>query len=254
MKNIIEIKNLNSSYEDKKVLNNLSLEIENNSITSIVGPNGSGKTTLLKHLIKELKTKTNTIFIDGKDITSYKQIDLSRKVSFVSQNYVVKEDFKVSEFVDLGRYCHNDIQNNKAMLDYALELTNITYLKDKLVSKLSGGELQLVMLCRAICQDADIILLDEVLNNLDPKHQIQVFDILKTLQSKGKTIICVLHDLNAALNYCENTVILNDGKVFKAGKSKDVLNEDTIRSVYQTENQIINLSDGRCLLTFCCSL
>lgn len=251
---MIKIASLNGGYPDNRVLNSVSLEIEKGSFTAIAGPNGCGKTTLLKHLIKELKTEDNSVFISGKDINSLKQNELAQKVSLVSQMTENSNSFTVAELVSLGRFCHGDISEENPVCIKAMELTGILNLKNRLITSLSGGEFQLAMLARAICQDTEILLLDEPTNNLDPSHQIKLMKLLRQLSDNGKTVICVMHDLNAVLNWCDDCILMKEGTIFANGKAKQVITEKNIEEVYNTKCEIISPDSCRYLLTFCCSL
>ncbi len=243
----LRINNLNTAIENQIILKELNIRVESGEFYAICGPNGVGKSTLLRHLIKELKAEKNRIFLFGTDIHDIKQKDIPYYISYTAQKSNINYTFKVSEFVEMGHY-GNPLSNVSSQ--NALELLNIQYLKDKSVTDLSSGEFQLVQLACAVCQDPFIFLLDEPINNLDPYHQIHIMNILRELNKNGKTIICVLHDLNMALSYCENCILLKNGSVFKQGKTEDVLSACNVRNVFNTECEIIMTSRGRRLLAF----
>lgn len=245
---MLEIKNLIGGYGNSTVLNNLSLSIQDGTFTAIAGPNGSGKSTLLKHLIGENKPLEGEILLDGVSISGLSQTEIARKISFVGQKNSFAGDFTVKELVSLGRYCHFDEYSASSVIENSMELVGITHLKDRLISSLSGGEYQLAMISRALCQDTPVMLLDEITNNLDPKHELQILKLLKNLSSSGKTIVCILHNLSQVLTYSDDTVIIKDGSVYACGKTSDVLTEKNIEDVFDVSCSIIR-ADDRQLLT-----
>lgn len=249
----ISIRSLSGGYKNKPVLKDFSADFLKGSFTAIAGPNGTGKSTLMKYLIRELKTKDNTIFVNNSDINSLSQKKLAKNISFVNQNHKDNPDFTVYELVELGRYCYEKDHECSLKCQNALKAVGIENLKNCLLSELSGGELQLAMLARAICQDTDIILLDEPVNSLDPMHQIILLRLLRKLADSGKTIICTLHDLNAVLSWCDTCILIKEGCVFACGNTKEVLTKSNIKELYNTDCEIINQADGRLLLTFCCN-
>ena len=249
MAEMISIRNLNGGYVENPVLKNLTLEVAKGGFTAIAGPNGAGKSTLLKYLIKELGCPEGTLFLQGKDICNLKQKDVARLVSFQGQYVHRSEEFTVREAVALGRYVYDDVDRSKTEVDRALELAGITHLADKAITRISGGEFQLAMLARTLCQNSDIMALDEPVNNLDPRHQIMLLDLLSELAGQGKTVICVLHDLNAILRSCDRCILLKDGELFAYGETKSVLTKENISSVYGIDVEIIE-HDGKNVILF----
>lgn len=250
---MVEIHLNNGGYENNRILKNIDIKIENNKFTAIAGPNGSGKTTLLRYLIKELKTENNSIIIDGKDINEFSQMELAKKISFLGQYSTLDQDYTVREAVSFGRFCHGDMKTSTKTIDEAMDTVGIKGISDKTVTKISGGEFQLVMLARVLCQNTDIIVLDEPSNNLDPKHLLVLMEILKKETEKGKTVIAVLHDLNSILNYSDNVILLKEGKIITQGNTKKVLNSESIRKTFDV-NCSINLSHDHILSASCYSL
>ena len=236
---MIKIHNLNGGYSENNVIKNLSIDVAKGGFTAIAGPNGAGKSTLLKFLIRELGCTDNTIFIQDKEINSLKQKDLARLISFQGQYVPRSEEFTVREAIALGRYAYGDVDRNDKDVDKAMELTGISHLADKVITRISGGEFQLAMLARTICQNSEIMALDEPVNNLDPKHQIMLLDLLSDLSRQGKTVICVLHDLNAILRSCDKCILMKDGSLFSYGDARTVLTNENIRSVYGIDVEIV---------------
>lgn len=249
MDEIIRINDLCGGYAENQVIKNISLDVARGGFTAIAGPNGAGKSTLLKFLIKELGCPDGTIFIENRDIRRISQIEIAKLVSFQGQYVPRGEEFTVREAVALGRFSYGDVDGNTEDVDKALRLCGITGLADKFVTRISGGEFQLAMLARTICQNSDILALDEPINNLDPRHQIMLMDLLKELSSQGKTVLCVLHDLNAILRSCDKCILLKDGSIFSYGETKSVITEDNIKAVYGIDVQII-IHQGKSVILF----
>ena len=246
---MIRIKNLCGGYAENQVIKNLSLDIAKGGFTAIAGPNGAGKSTLLKYLIKELGCPESTVFIEDRDIRHISQLEIARLVSFQGQYVPKSEEFTVREVVALGRFSYGDVDRNTIEVENALKLCRIEGLADKYVTRISGGEFQLAMLARTICQNSDILALDEPINNLDPRHQIMLMDLLKDLSAKGKTVLCVMHDLNAILRSCDKCILLKDGSIFAYGETKSVLTEENIKTVYGIDVQIID-HQGKAVILF----
>ena len=246
---MIRIKNLCGGYAENQVIKNLSLDIAKGGFTAIAGPNGAGKSTLLKYLIKELGCPESTVFIEDRDIRHISQLEIARLVSFQGQYVPKSEEFTVREVVALGRFSYGDVDRNTKEVEKALKLCKIEGLADKYVTRISGGEFQLAMLARTICQNSDILALDEPINNLDPRHQIMLMDLLKDLSAKGKTVLCVMHDLNAILRSCDKCILLKDGSIFAYGETKSVLTEENIKTVYGIDVQIID-HQGKAVILF----
>lgn len=246
---MIRIKNLCGGYAENQVIKNLSLDIAKGGFTAIAGPNGAGKSTLLKYLIKELGCPKSTVFIEDRDIRHIRQLEIAKLVSFQGQYVPKSEEFTVREVVALGRFSYGDVDRNTIEVEKALKLCRIEGLADKYVTRISGGEFQLAMLARTICQNSDILALDEPINNLDPRHQIMLMDLLKDLSAKGKTVLCVMHDLNAILRSCDKCILLKDGSIFAYGETKSVLTEENIKTVYGIDVQIID-HQGKAVILF----
>ena len=171
----VKVSNLTGGYGNEKILDKLNFEIKAGSFVAIAGPNGSGKSTLLKYLIHELEANGSSIMLFDKEINQMKQKEIAKLISFEGQYIRTSDDFTVSEAVALGRYAYGDINSSSPLVEEALKQVGILNLKDRLITRISGGEFQLAMLARTICQNTDILALDEPVNNLDPNHQLQVF-------------------------------------------------------------------------------
>lgn len=231
--NAIEIKHLNVSYYDHLVLNDINLNIPKGVMCAISGPNGAGKTTLVKSILNFIPHLTGSIKISGKDLK--KEID---NISYVPQKESVNWQFPttVSDVVLMGTYRElgwfkrpGKTQKDKA--NQAMKQLGILDLANKEIASLSGGQQQRVFLARMLCQDADIIFLDEPLVGIDKKSEQIIMNILNQLKEEGKTIIVVHHDLSTIEKYFDYLVLVNH-KIVTSGYVKDIFTPDNINQAY----------------------
>lgn len=231
--NAIEIKNLNVSYYDHLVLNDINLNIPKGVMCAISGPNGAGKTTLVKSILNFIPHLTGSIKISGKDLK--KEID---NISYVPQKESVNWQFPttVSDVVLMGTYRElgwfkrpGKTQKDKA--NQAMKQLGILDLANKEIASLSGGQQQRVFLARMLCQEADIIFLDEPLVGIDKKSEQIIMNILNQLKEEGKTIIVVHHDLATIEKYFDYLVLVNH-KIVTSGYVKDIFTPDNINQAY----------------------
>ncbi len=244
MDSSIRIKALDGGYDDNSILKKVSIDIRSGGFTAIAGPNGAGKSTLLKYLIKELSCPDDTVYLFDSDVNSLKQKEIAKLISFQGQFIPKSDEFTVREAVSLGRFAYGDVESNPSAVMEALRMTGIEHLADKLVTRISGGEFQLAMLARTICQNTRILALDEPVNNLDPRHQIMLLGLLRKLAGEGRTILCVLHDLNAIMRNCTSCILLKDGEIYASGPVEEVLTGRNIEDVYGIECEIIEHGSG----------
>lgn len=231
--NAIEIKHLNVSYYDHLVLNDINLNIPKGVMCAISGPNGAGKTTLVKSILNFIPHLTGSIKINGKDLK--KEID---NISYVPQKESVNWQFPttVSDVVLMGTYRElgwfkrpGKTQKDKA--NRAMKQLGILDLANKEIASLSGGQQQRVFLARMLCQDADIIFLDEPLVGIDKKSEQIIMNILNQLKDEGKTIIVVHHDLATIEKYFDYLVLVNH-KIVTSGYVEDIFTPDNINQAY----------------------
>ena len=222
------------------ILKDIGLELLPGEFYGILGPNGAGKTSLARQILKLQKPDTGTVCFDGQDIRKLSRDTLARQISFLPQAIRADVEFTVYEAVAMGREPYRRrfsplSSKDTAKIEEALELANCAQLKEKPVSHLSGGERQRVMIARTIAQDTPWIVLDEPVSNLDVRHQMELLQVLKGLQEKGKTVAAILHDMNLAASFCTQIVLMKQGSVFSFGKPKDVLTQENLKQVYEVE-------------------
>ena len=242
MNNIIKINNLNFKYSEIEVLKDINIEFKSNSFTAILGANGCGKTTLLKNILRLVKIESNKIFIADNDVSKLSRKKIADLISYVPQNENINFHFKVEDFIKLGRFNKktSEAEDNKIVAKM-IGLTNLENLKNKYIEEISGGEYQRCIIARALCQESKIMILDEPISALDPLHQKEIMNLLRTLVEKEEmSIICTLHSLNSALDYCEQSILMKQGQILYDGKTKEVLNEDTLREAYNISASLVS--------------
>lgn len=244
--NPLKVSNLNFSYDQKQILDAISIDIKGGSFTGIIGPNGSGKTTMAKLISKLLKTQKDTVFINNEDINLIKVSELAKEMALVPQSSSINYDLTVYEVVQLGRTPHLKRFQRESTRDHeivikALTETDTYQFKDRLIHQLSGGERQRVIIARALAQEPKILVLDEPVTYLDVHHQLNVMSLIKELSiSRSMTVVIILHDLNYAMKYCDQVILLSHGEVYKYGEPQSVVTPEHIKAVYDIDVSIIN--------------
>ena len=232
------------SYSQTKVLKGIDLEIEAGSFIGIIGPNASGKSTLLKNMSKSLKSDSGAVYLDHKLLNDYNSLELAKKMAVVPQNTEVNFNFNVYDIIMMGRHPYQKrwsgiSQQDIKIVKEVMEVTDTLKLKQKMINDLSGGERQRVIIARALAQKPEILLLDEPTSSLDINYQGEIYDLLNYLnQEFNLTIVTVSHDLNLTAQYCEELLLLKEGEIYAAGSAEEVLTEENIKAVYQTEVMI----------------
>ena len=242
---IINIEKLNYSYGKKEVLKELSLDIDENKLTGIIGPNGCGKSTLAKNIIKYINGKFESFKIMDIDIRELSHKKIAQLISYIPQKSTIISNISVFDYVLLGRFpllknsWDNYSEKDYEIVENNINLLNIKELRDRNVETLSGGELQKALLARALAQEAKILLLDEPTSALDLNNAVEFMKILKNISIKKEmSVIIIIHDLNLASLFCDSLIILKDGKFIEKGSPKEVINEENIKSVYNLECKV----------------
>lgn len=242
MNAIIEVYDVSYRYTDHSlVLNGINFDVRQGEILGIVGPNGSGKSTLLKLLSGVLKLVKGRILLSGRQISRLNHKSIAKIVAVVPQNMVITFPFTAQEIVMMGRSPHLGMLQMERKKDFniveqAMRYTNSLEFANRKIDELSGGERQRVIIARALAQEPRIILLDEPTAHLDLKYQIEIFDLIKRFNMENlMTVVVVSHDLNLAGEYCDRLILLKEGKIYKIGNPKEVITEEDIKEVYDTE-------------------
>ncbi|USK39203.1 ABC transporter ATP-binding protein [Cytobacillus firmus] len=236
---MIEIKGLTKRFGKKPVVEDLTVTIEPGTITSFIGPNGAGKSTLLSMVSRLLEADTGEVLLDQNNVKKWKSSDFAKRVSILKQANYLNVRLTVRELVSFGRYPYSKGRLSAAdekFVDQAIEYMNLADMETKYLDELSGGQKQRAFIAMVIAQDTDYILLDEPLNNLDMKHSVQIMKILRKLVDElGKTVVIVLHDINFASVYSDRIVALKNGRLMKNGPTREIINSDVLREIYDMD-------------------
>jgi iron complex transport system ATP-binding protein len=223
------------------ILRDVSFFVERGEFLSLVGPNGSGKTTLLRLLDRILLPEHGSIFLGDNALGRLSRAELARRIAFVPQDGGIQFPFTVYEIVLMGRSPHTrgmafENAHDRAIAQEMMALTDIAHLADQPITKLSGGERQRAFIARALAQQPEILLLDEPNAHLDISHQLDVFHLIKRRNTdSGLTVISVSHDLNLAAAYSDRVAMLQRGTIVAFGSPLEVLTEERIRQVFNTD-------------------
>ncbi|MDR0398472.1 MAG: ABC transporter ATP-binding protein [Endomicrobium sp.] len=235
---MIQIKNIYAGYFGREVLKNVSFDVKQKDFFGIIGKNGAGKSTLLKIFSNLLKSYKGNVFIDNKNLESFKSKELAKRLSFLPQYSDMSMPFSVFEFVMFARFPYMNMfkfpsKNDCKAVEKAMDFLNITNLSERKITELSGGEKQKVLIAQVLAQETDIIIFDEPTSHLDIGSQNNILKLLSDLNEKhNKTIVLTLHDLNAAGEFCNKLLLLEDGFVCRYGTPEEVLNYKDIERVY----------------------
>lgn len=237
---------------NKEILKGINIDVKNKEFLGIIGPNGSGKSTFLKCIYRILKPSEGKILFNGKNIDELSFRQTALDLAVVAQHNFYNFDFKVLDVVLMGRSPHKKILERDNEIDYkiarnTLEKVGLKDFVERNFTTLSGGEQQRVILARALTQETECLVLDEPTNHLDIKYQLQIMDIVKSL---NLTVIAAIHDLNIAAMYCDRLVALKDGQIVGAGKPKDLLTEKFIKDLYEVDTKIEALPNDNINIRF----
>jgi iron complex transport system ATP-binding protein len=236
---MLRVEGVTASYHQIKVLEEISFVVEEGEFLGIIGPNGAGKTTLLKVITGVKQPLSGKVILNGKEIKDFSRREVAKIMAVVPQISFLPPLFTVEEVVLMGRYPHQKrfsvTSEDTAAVDEAMKKVGITKFRERLVSELSGGERQEVIIARALAQKPKILILDEPTANLDIKHEIRILGLVKKLVEEGVTAIMVIHDLNLAARFCDRLILLDKQKIQAEGKPEDVLTPSLLKEAYEVE-------------------
>ena len=241
MKSAFAVNNLSYAYGSQQVLQSLSFSIDRGQIFIIIGPNGAGKTTLIKLMAGIIKRQSGRIDVMQKSIGSYSQKKMAQVLAYVPQGLPTGFPFTTEETVLLGRAPHQNVlgfasQNDLDIALQAMKFTEVDHLARRKLDQLSGGEQQRVLMARALCQQPQVILLDEPTASLDLSHQIRIMDLMEKLKAEKRvTVVMVSHDVNLAAMYADQLLLLKAGQIVRMGTPGAVLNFETLEETYNCQ-------------------
>jgi iron complex transport system ATP-binding protein len=238
----IEFENVSLGYRHRPVLKNINFSVMPGEIVGLIGPNGSGKSTIIRALTRIITPFAGRILIDNYDISTIEQAKLARMIGVVPQLPLLPSAFTGFEIVLMGRNPHLGFFAHEHSKDIeiawqAMGVTGTQELARRNVGELSGGQIQSLLIARALAQETKAILLDEPTANLDIGRQIDTLDLIKKLcRERNIAVLAALHDLNLASQYCNRLVLINDGRLYKEGTPAEVVTPGNIAEVYGADH------------------
>ena len=243
---MLQTEKLCAGYGRTEIVNAASFSIAEGEITSIIGPNGCGKSTLLKTVEGHLPLMGGRICIDGQEIADYSMKSLARKLGCLNQSNLSPSDMTVERLVQYGRVPYKrfglsvDAEKDRLAVERAMSATGVERYRDRLLTSLSGGERQKVWIALALAQEPDYLLLDEPTTYLDICHQMEVLELLKHLNEEHHiTVVMVLHELNQAIKYSDQIIMMCSGRIIQAGPPEQVITRESIRDVFSLNCDIL---------------
>ncbi|WP_107947264.1 ABC transporter ATP-binding protein [Lysinibacillus parviboronicapiens] len=238
----MEIQDIIVSHDNtRNHLDGVTTAIQKGKVTTIIGPNGCGKSTLLSVMSRNNMPKSGHVSLENKDLVHYKSKEFAKKLAIVYQQNDVPKDLTIEKLVSFGRLPHNTMlkrnqEEDAKAIDWALACTNLLEKRNNDLEALSGGERQRVWIAMALAQQSEILCLDEPTTYLDIYYQLELLELVKTLNEEHDlTIIMVLHDINQAIRYSDHIILMNAGHIVAEGVPRDVITNEVIKEVYGVE-------------------
>ena len=246
----IEVKNLNFSYGERQILFDVNFSVEKGEFLSILGPNGVGKSTLFRCVLGLLTDYTGQVLIDGRDARSFSVKEAAQHIAYIPQSSNPTFNYSVFDIVLMGRTSglgafQSPRQEDIDRCHWALHKIGISHLENRCFHRLSGGERQMVLIARALVQDAPVLMLDEPTANLDFGNQLKVLHQVKELAAEGYTVIQTTHHPEQSYMFSDRILALQNGRILTEGSPAEVLTAETVRLLYGVEVQVLSLYDDK---------
>ncbi len=230
----LHLENVSVKFGKHLAINDISINIPQGSVVGIAGPNGSGKTTLLRTMFGAQPVTEGRVLVYGQPIKKLRAAQIARRISVVSQFETDMDRMRVRDIVLLGRAPHRKDVQGYSKEDHQIAKQSLVEVRmqgteDRYIDTLSGGERQRILIARSLTQQSECMLLDEPTNHLDVKYQHQILNLVRSIAT---TAVVVLHDLNLVARYCDQAIILKEGRLYCVGCPNEILNPELIRDVY----------------------
>lgn len=251
MSAIISAEHVNIGINNKIIVKDLSLDIPEGKVTAIIGPNGCGKSTTLK-AISRIMPYSGKITFKGRDIKSFSHREFARCLAILTQSPQAPADLTVSDLVEMGRFPHRGFlgrgssSEDSKHVEWALEQTNMSGMRHRLLSTLSGGERQRAWIAMALAQRPEVLFLDEPTTYLDICHQLEIMQLLARLNKElGLTVVMVVHELNHAIQYADFVAVIKAGSMVTSGVPKEVITDKLLADVFGVQADEVICSNGQ---------
>lgn len=244
---ILKVEGLHFRYNSHPVLKGVALEVARGQLCAVLGNNGAGKSTLLRCLARILRAQGGSVYVDGNDIGRLGARELARRLSYVAQRGAEGGRYTVFDAVLQGRKPHLGWAVSPADLRVVEEVLQALHLEEfslRHLAELSGGELQKVMIARALAQEPKVLLLDEPTSNLDLRNQLEVMDLVRTMtEHRSMAVLIAIHDINLALRFSDKFLLLREGAIFASG-GEEALSRKNIEETYGVAVRLVKDKDG----------
>ena len=246
----VKIENLSFAYGTHQVLRNISLEVPDGTLVNVLGPNGTGKSTLFRCILGLYTSYHGTIIVNGKDISKLNIRERAREMAFIPQSHKPVYDYDVVDVVLMSSGAGSGafFSPKRTHVDRALEALDrvgIGHLAHRPYTRISGGEQQLVLIARALAQNANTIIMDEPTSALDYGNTVRVLSCVRQLSEDGLTVIQSTHQPDQAFLYADKTLVLHEGEVLAYGPPKDTITAELISKIYNVEVEVNSLYDDK---------
>ena len=244
--------NISIKYGKKTVIEDLCMDFPKGQVVTIIGKNGCGKSSLLKTISKAVRPSAGRVLFGSKPLGSYKPKMLAQKIAYLPQVHFTPPDIDVRTLVSYGRYPYAKFgrrrtEEDEEAVDNAIKITGLADLETQILSTLSGGERQRAWIAMTICQQPEILILDEPTTYLDVSYQIEVLELIRSLnRTLGITIIMVLHDLNMAARYSDKLYAIKDCNVCAEGCPAEIITESELNRIFQIKADIFTDKRNNC--------
>ncbi|MBU3804916.1 MAG: ABC transporter ATP-binding protein [Candidatus Cellulosilyticum pullistercoris] len=230
----LQVKNLRFEIGKKEILKDISFDVPKGAFVGVIGPNGSGKSTLLKNIYRLYSPSSGSIWLDNKALRKMRDKECAKEIAVLAQETQTYFDFTVEQIVKMGRYPYKSILENYSkedleMVEQMLIKVGLEKYKNRTFSELSGGEKQRTLIARALVQHTQFLVLDEPTNHLDIGYQIQLMDLVKSLQI---TTLSAIHDINLATMYCDYLIVMKEGEVVRMGQVEEVVTASMLKDIF----------------------
>jgi iron complex transport system ATP-binding protein len=246
---LLSAKDISVRLGGRTIVDNANVTLAAGEFVALVGPNGAGKTTLLKALAG-LVPAFGSVEFEGQPAAALRARERARHLAYLPQGHSFSWPLPAGEIVALGRYPHADpfspvSDQDREAVAHALEITGTRAFADRIVTTLSGGERARVALARVLATEAKVVLADEPIMSLDPRHQFVVMDVLLHTAQAGGAVLAVIHDLALASRYATRVLVLEKGRIVADGKPENALSAERIAAIFGVEVDMIRIGDAQ---------